>query len=152
MDPREVTFILLIGPKERDLDRATQRKSVLLSALDCKNFTEHQERPFRGGVSEGLPTNHLLPTKLSDCDFKVDFFCLLTTTRHKNSVLLFIWFCSPQLHILSIKQLSMTKSLGNPSYRQASKNIWDFGQVHSEIQRCLQWKQLHVFTLHFLCK
>lgn len=39
MDPWEVTFILSVGPKERDLDIVTWRKSVVLSALDCKHFT-----------------------------------------------------------------------------------------------------------------
>lgn len=43
MHPWEVTFILLTRPKEKDLDAVPWRKSVLLSALDGKNFTEHQE-------------------------------------------------------------------------------------------------------------
>lgn len=96
MDPWEVTFILLIGPKERELEIVPWKKSVLLSALDCKNFTEYQERPFRGRVSEGLPTNHLLPTHQTFVlRLRSGSFCLLMTTRHKNIVLLFIWVCSP---------------------------------------------------------
>lgn len=46
MDPWEVTLILLIGPTERAFKIVPYRKSVL-SALDCRSFTQHQERPLR---------------------------------------------------------------------------------------------------------
>lgn len=91
MDPWEVTFILLIGPTERAFKIVPYRESILLSALDCKSFTQHQERPLR--VVRMLPHKPLITHQTFILWFQMVFFGLLKLLGI-NIVLLFILFCS----------------------------------------------------------
>lgn len=106
MDPWEPTFILLIGPKKRDLDTIFWKKSILPLGLGCKNFAGLLRKFFRGGVSRELS----LPQSFSITTSKW-IFCLLMSARHKNTLLQFIWFCSPQLDVPSIKQDQIFRKL-----------------------------------------
>lgn len=106
MDPWEPTFILQIGPKKRDMDIIFWKKSIFPSDLGCKNFAELQRNIFRGGVSRELS----LPQSFSITTSKW-IFCLLMSARHKNTLLQFIWFCSPQLDVPSINQDQIFRKL-----------------------------------------